>query len=95
GVYPSPGACDEFLSIFLDYRYVTKDFLAGLRGKLTGLAEEHERIVLEVVPLGRVPFEAPDAKALSALMLYHTLKTQGKLDAYLRERKAFYKTSVR
>jgi len=87
GVYPSPGGCDEFLRIFLDYRYVTRKVLLDLQGKLTGLAEEHEHIVLKVIPLSRLVSEAPDAKALSALALYNTIKDQGKLNSYLRTRR--------
>ncbi|MFA6896283.1 MAG: NUDIX domain-containing protein [Candidatus Paceibacterota bacterium] len=76
GIYTSPGACDEFLRIFLCEITMTDGELEQLRGKLTGLRDEGERITLEVFRLRELPFEAPDAKSLAALALY---------DAYIRE----------
>jgi len=48
---------------------------------LTKLAvKDHSKYMsLKVVPLDQLWIEAPDAKALSALYLYHVLKLDGKI----------------
>ncbi|KAF2477449.1 nudix hydrolase 14 [Lindgomyces ingoldianus] len=80
-MYPSPGACDEFIPLFLWQKRVPRSFLDGLRGRCTGLRNEGERITLKVVKLEDLWREgARDAKALAALALYEGLrKVPGKL----------------
>src|SRR3989344_1342346 len=70
GVYTSPGACDEYLRIFLWVHEVSPDELRSFIGRNTGLQEEGGEIVLSVVRLYELPFYAPDAKSLSAFALY-------------------------
>ncbi len=70
GMYPSAGGCDEFIRLFLCEKEVSMRELADLEGKLTGLASEHENIVLSLVVLEKLPFTTPDAKALAAYCLY-------------------------
>ncbi|HEU5114981.1 MAG TPA: NUDIX domain-containing protein [Candidatus Paceibacterota bacterium] len=70
GMFPSPGACDEFIRIFLYEREITREKLEEFRGKTTGLASENERIKLSVIPLRMLPFLTPDGKSLAAYCLY-------------------------
>jgi ADP-sugar diphosphatase len=79
GVFPTVGGSDEFLRLFAFQKEVTREYLSGLQGKCTGLACENEQITLKVIPLRDLPVEVPDAKALSALMLYQTLQSFGAL----------------
>jgi ADP-sugar diphosphatase len=78
GVYPSVGACDEFISIFLCQKRVARQDLKGWEGKLTGLRDEGETITLKLVKLNDLwKVCCRDAKSLSALALYTGLKAEG------------------
>lgn len=79
-MYPSPGACDEFMPLFLYQKRMPQSEMDALRGKLTGLRKEGEKITLKLVPLKDLWKEgARDAKALSALALYEGLRRDGKV----------------
>lgn len=79
-VYPSVGACDEFIPIFLCQKKLSRRHMDWLKGKATGLRDEGENITLKLVPLERVWREAGrDAKALAALALYEGLKREGRI----------------
>lgn len=79
-IYPSVGACDEFIPIFLCQKRLTRRHMDWLKGKATGLRDEGENITLKLVPLSRAWREAGrDAKALAALALYDNLKKEGQL----------------
>ncbi len=77
GIYPSPGACDEFLRVFLFRKRMSKAELADLQSRIYGATHEAERIALRVVPLGELWRWTPDCKSLSALMLYEKLREAG------------------
>ncbi|KAF2187262.1 ADP-sugar diphosphatase [Zopfia rhizophila CBS 207.26] len=78
-MYPSPGACDEFIPLFLYQKRVPRSELDGWRGKLTGLRNEGEKITIKLVKLEELWKEGGrDAKALAALALYEGLKREGK-----------------
>lgn len=79
GVYPSAGGCDEFLRLMFHERTVTRAELDAMRGKATGLLEEGEVIVLELVELKNLWRVCNDAKALSSLALYQNLRAAGEL----------------
>jgi ADP-sugar diphosphatase len=80
GVYTTPGACDEFVPIFLYQKMISRKELEEFRGKLTGLRSEGEKITLKVVRLGDLWKEgARDAKTLSAWALYCGLKREGRI----------------
>lgn len=79
GMYPSAGGCDEFISLFLYKKDISKGKFKELDGKLTGLRHEGELITLKLVPIDNVYIESPDAKALSALYLYQHLRMLNKL----------------
>jgi len=70
GMYPSAGGCDEFLKLYLYRRYMSKSVLDLLMKAHAGDTDS-EVIKLKLVPLDDLWREAPDAKALSALYLYH------------------------
>ncbi len=70
GVFPSAGACDEFLRLFSFEGEISREKLDELQGRLAGLSEEHEYITVSVIPLEDLPRSTPDMKALSAYCLY-------------------------
>jgi hypothetical protein len=79
-MYPSVGACDEFIPILLCQKRLTRRHMNWLKGKATGLRDEGENITLKLVPLGKAWREAGrDAKALAAIALYENLWKEGQL----------------
>jgi ADP-sugar diphosphatase len=80
GVYLSPGACDEYMAIFLYEKKVTRKELESWQGKLTGLRDEGENITLKIVKLKDLWKEgARDGKTLAAIALYNGLKESAKI----------------
>ncbi len=73
GVFPSPGACDEAVKLFLFRKKVTEDELKKIQGRKTGIASEHEYITLRLVNLDKLCKMTPDVKAHSAYMMYQAL----------------------
>jgi len=69
GIYPSAGACDEFIRLFLYRQYVSSRVRDALIHSLWG-EHEGEIITVDIIPLEELWSRAPDAKALSALYLY-------------------------
>ena len=49
GIYPSPGACDEFIRCFVFRKAVDEKQLKELEGKATGLIQEGEIIKTKVI----------------------------------------------
>ena len=79
-MYPSPGACDEFIPLFLYQKRVPRSQLDEWRGKLTGLREEGEKITIKLAKLEDLWKEGgQDAKALAALALYDGLRKEEKI----------------
>jgi 8-oxo-dGTP pyrophosphatase MutT (NUDIX family) len=79
-MYPSVGACDEFIPIMLCQKRLKRRHMEWLKGKATGLRDEGENITLKLVPLDKVWKQAGrDAKALAAIALYDGLKREGRL----------------
>ncbi|KAK0737385.1 hypothetical protein B0T21DRAFT_410838 [Apiosordaria backusii] len=80
GVYPSPGACDEFIPVFMHERRVPRRQLNEWEGRLTGLREHGERISLRLVKmrdLWRVG--GRDGKTLAAVALWEGLRREGRV----------------
>jgi ADP-sugar diphosphatase len=78
--YPSPGACDEFIPLFLARKKMTRGEIKGMREKLTGLRDEGEKITLKLCRLDELwKVGARDGKTLAALALYEGLKREGKV----------------
>lgn len=81
GVYPSVGACDEFLRLMLYRQTMTRPELEALRGKATGCLEEGEQITLELVRYEDLWRHAPDGKTLAAVLLYERCLAAGLVPA--------------
>jgi ADP-sugar diphosphatase len=85
-MYPSPGACDEFIPLFLCQKRLSRKHMEWLKGKATGLRDEGENITLKLVPLDKVWKEGSrDGKTLAALALYQGLKGEGKIPEMPKE----------
>lgn len=79
-MYPSPGGCDEHVTIFMHERKVPRSQLKEWTGKLTGLRDHGEKITLKLVPLRDLWREGSrDGKCLAALALWENLRREGKL----------------
>jgi 8-oxo-dGTP pyrophosphatase MutT (NUDIX family) len=79
-VFPSPGGCDEHVTLYTHKQHVPRAQLQEWSGKLTGLRDHGEKITLKVVPMKDLWKEgARDAKCLSALALWEGLRREGKL----------------
>ncbi|KAL8114514.1 hypothetical protein AgCh_021393 [Apium graveolens] len=78
-VFPSPGGCDEGISLFLYRGNVSKETITQLQGKTTGLREHGELIKVHVVPYEKLWRSTADAKALMAIALYEMSKKEGLL----------------
>ncbi|EEF51041.1 ADP-ribose pyrophosphatase, putative [Ricinus communis] len=78
-IIPSPGGCDEEISVFLYRGCVDKEIITQLQGKETGLHDHGELIKLHVVPYRKLWRMTADAKALMAIALYEMAKKEGLL----------------
>jgi ADP-sugar diphosphatase len=79
-MYPSPGGCDESITLYLCQKRLKGAHIKHLENLPTGLTTEGEKIRLKLVPLTELWREgARDAKALAALSLYENIKKDPKL----------------
>ncbi|XP_062147019.1 nudix hydrolase 14, chloroplastic isoform X3 [Alnus glutinosa] len=78
-VFPSPGGCDEEISLFLYRGHVDKEIIMQLQGKETGLRDHGELIKVRVVPYKNLWRMTADAKVLMAIALYEMAKREGLL----------------
>ncbi|KAL5064365.1 hypothetical protein RYX36_026102 [Vicia faba] len=78
-VFPSPGGCDEDISIFLCRKHVDKEVIMHLQGKETGLREHGELIKVRVVPYKNLWRATADCKVLAAVALLEMAKKEGLL----------------
>jgi ADP-sugar diphosphatase len=80
GIYPSPGACDEFIPLFLARKRLDRAEIESLKGRLTGLRDHGEKITLKLCRLDELwKIGARDGKTLAALALYEGLQRAGKI----------------
>lgn len=73
GVFPGPGALDEYIKFYIHQRRVPRSELSLLQGRRTGLLEQGEDIVLSVARLEDMLLEqnaGQDVKAHTAWNLY-------------------------
>lgn len=85
-MYPSVGACDEFIPLFLCQKRLTRRHMEWLKGKATGLRDEGENITLRLVRLEEAwKVGGRDAKTLAALALYNGLKGEGMIPGMPKE----------
>ncbi|KAD4384723.1 hypothetical protein E3N88_24891 [Mikania micrantha] len=75
-VIPSPGGCDEELSLLLYRGSVSADVIKQLQGKETGLRERGELIKVHVVPYETLWRVTPDAKVLMSIAIYEMAKKE-------------------
>jgi 8-oxo-dGTP pyrophosphatase MutT (NUDIX family) len=88
-MYPSPGGCDEHISLFLWEKEMDRVHIEALKGKITGLRTAGEMITLRLekyTDLWKVG--ARDAKTLGAWALYEGLSSSGTLDQEEKQRNA-------
>ncbi|KAI9076672.1 hypothetical protein K1719_041437 [Acacia pycnantha] len=78
-VIPSPGGCDEEISIFLFRGSVDKETITQLQGKETGLREHGELIKVRVVPYKKLWRTTADSKVLMAVALFEMGTKEGLL----------------
>ncbi|KAI4327043.1 hypothetical protein L6164_019546 [Bauhinia variegata] len=78
-VFPSPGGCDEEISIFLYRGCVAKEIITQLKGKETGLREHGELIKVRVVPYKKLWRSTADSKVLVAIALFEMATKEGLL----------------
>lgn len=78
-IFPSPGGCDEEISLFLYKGNVDRGIINELQGKQTGLREHGELIKVHVVPYKKLWQMTTDAKTLTAIALYEMAKREGLL----------------
>lgn len=86
-MYPSPGGCDEHISLFLWEKEMDRVHIEALKGKITGLRTGGEAITLRLekyTDLWKVG--ARDAKTLGAWALYEGLSSSGMLDQEEKQR---------
>jgi ADP-sugar diphosphatase len=80
GIYPSPGACDEFIPLFLARKKLPRTEIESMKGRLTGLREHGEKITLKICRIDELwKIGARDGKTLAAVALYDGLKREGKI----------------
>ena len=77
GIYPSPGACDEVVRLFLYRQKASEAEVKKLQGRRTGLADENEHLKLRIVKLEDLCRITADVKAHSAYMMYASIKQKG------------------
>ncbi|GAA0158831.1 pyrophosphatase [Lithospermum erythrorhizon] len=78
-VFPSPGGCDEEISLFLYRATVSKEKIKELQGKETGLRDHGELIKVHIVPYSKLWRTTADAKTLVAIALYEMANREGLL----------------
>lgn len=86
-MYPSPGGCDEHISLFLWEKEMDRVHIEALKGKITGLRPAGEAITLRLVKYTDLwKVGARDAKTLGAWALYEGLSSSGILDQEEKQR---------
>ncbi|XP_050265851.1 nudix hydrolase 14, chloroplastic [Quercus robur] len=78
-VFPSPGGCDEEISLFLYRGHVDKEIITQLQGKETGLRDHGELIKVRVVSYKNLWRMTADSKVLMAIALYEMAMREGLL----------------
>jgi hypothetical protein len=83
-MYPSPGGSDEYISLLLWEKELSRMRIMDVRDQLTGNRHQGEMITLKLVKYEDLWKEgAKDGKTLAALALYEALIREGKLENYM------------
>lgn len=89
-MYPSPGGCDEYISLFLWEKEMDRVQIEALKGKMEGLRTEGEMITLKIEKYDDLwRLGARDAKTLGAWALYEGLNSAGILQKEQKKRRGF------
>ena len=67
----SPGISDERMKLYVYQKKMPEAEILGLRDRLMGVAEEGERIVVQVIAFDDLITTVKDAKSLAAIALYN------------------------
>lgn len=78
-IFPSPGGCDEEITLMLYRGYVKQEVIDSLQGQQTGLQDHGEFIRVRVVPYKTLWQATADSKVLAAVALYEMAKREGVL----------------
>lgn len=81
-IFPSPGGCDEEISVFLYRGKVGKEVIEQLQGRKTGLQEHGEIIRVRVIPYAQLWRLSADAQVFMAIALYEMAKRDGLLPQF-------------
>lgn len=76
-IFPSPGGCDEEMSVFLYRLRVEQETIRQLQGKETGLREHGEFIKVRLLPYRELWRKTADAKVLTSIGLYEMALREG------------------
>jgi 8-oxo-dGTP pyrophosphatase MutT (NUDIX family) len=76
GIFLTPGGSDEMMHFYVFIERVSKEWLAEVNGRCTGLLEEHEQITLKIVPLSTL-IDSNDAKTIVAYALFQNARRKG------------------
>ncbi|KAL6556333.1 Nudix hydrolase 14, chloroplastic [Orobanche gracilis] len=78
-VFPSPGGCDEEISLLLYRGSVDKGIIKQLQERETGIRDHGELIRVHIIPYRDLWRMTPDAKVLTAIALYEMAMRDGLL----------------
>lgn len=78
-ILPSPGGCDETISIFLFRKSVPRAVIEEIRGKEAGMRAHGEIIRVHAIPYKSLWRASADAKVLAAVALYENAVRDGLL----------------
>ncbi|KAG7557507.1 NUDIX hydrolase domain [Arabidopsis suecica] len=81
-IFPSPGGCDEEMSVFLYRGQVEKETIRQLQGKETGLREHGEFIKVRLIPYRELWRKTADAKVLMSIGLYEMAQREGLVSSH-------------
>ncbi|MFA5358814.1 MAG: NUDIX domain-containing protein [Patescibacteria group bacterium] len=73
GIYFSPGMLDEKAKFYMIKLVMTRKKMQELQNKITGVANEGEKITLQILQLRLLSSVIQDGKSFIALALYHQL----------------------
>jgi ADP-sugar diphosphatase len=73
GIYPSPGACDEYIKLYAYEYNISEEEFVELQGKSTGCIEEGEQITLKTIPYYEI-INSEDPKLLCAWAKYENIQ---------------------
>ncbi|CAE6134146.1 unnamed protein product [Arabidopsis arenosa] len=81
-IFPSPGGCDEEMSVFLYRGKMEKETIRQLQGKETGLREHGEFIKVRLIPYRELWRKTADAKVLMSIGLYEMAQREGLVSSH-------------